>query len=103
MICGPWDPHKAALIGRLKEQYKGKFAQPVRSAMPVGRMACVKQGAVHEQAHCLRSAPSAPFAFQCQHATLVSIQQGRQGFVKGPSTGSDMLHAAEPGPAVSCS
>ena len=74
-MCGPWDPYKAALIGRLKEQYKGKFAQPVRSAAHVGFNAGAKQGAVHEQAHCLHSAPSAPSAFQCQHAALVSMQQ----------------------------
>ena len=69
MICGPWDPHKAALIGRLKEQYKGKFAQPVRSAMHVAH---VKQAALHEQAQTLYPAPS---AYQCQHAALVAVQQ----------------------------
>ena len=62
-MCGPWDPYKAALIGRLREQYKGKFAQPVRSAMHVEWNAYVKQDAVHEQAHSLHSAPSAPSAF----------------------------------------
>ncbi len=77
-MCGPWDPYKAALVGRLKEQYKGKFAQPVRSAMHVGCVACDKQGAVHEQAHSLFSAPS---AVHCPACCTCKYAAGQHGYV----------------------